>query len=219
MRLRVDSRAQSGRGRHTPDRASPSATRLRIGGYSEVTDKGGVEAHLRRREVEVPRNDGLDACLNGSFHLPSSLPHECQGNVNERGKPCDPPAPRGVAVMKPSGTRTDAQNQLLTRRSISRPATRRLSRRTDGATLNNPPRRTPPLRSRGPQVPCTFSPPFALVHVDQRHHIFPCGREINPAPSCLFDIERFGHLRELLFVQCARSAKDAKLLRRDNPVA
>ena len=37
---------------------------------SEVADKGGVEAHLRRREVEVPRDDGLDACLYGSFHLP-----------------------------------------------------------------------------------------------------------------------------------------------------
>ena len=30
---------------------------------SEIPDKGGVEAHLRRREVEVPRDDGLDACL------------------------------------------------------------------------------------------------------------------------------------------------------------
>ena len=37
---------------------------------SEVTDKGGVEADLRRREIEVPRDDGLDACLYGSFHLP-----------------------------------------------------------------------------------------------------------------------------------------------------
>ena len=36
---------------------------------SEVIDKGGIEAHLRRREVEVPRDDGLDACLYGSFHL------------------------------------------------------------------------------------------------------------------------------------------------------
>ena len=51
---------------------------------AEIPDKGGVEAHLRRWEVEVPRNDGLDACLNGSFHLPSSLPHKCQGNVNDR---------------------------------------------------------------------------------------------------------------------------------------
>ena len=49
---------------------------------SEIPDKGGVEVHLRRREVEVPRNEGLDACLNGFFHLPSSLPHKCQGNVN-----------------------------------------------------------------------------------------------------------------------------------------
>ena len=49
---------------------------------SEITNKGGVEVHLRRREVEVPRNEGLDACLNGFFHLPSSLPHKCQGNVN-----------------------------------------------------------------------------------------------------------------------------------------
>ena len=78
---------------------------------SEVIDKGSVEAHLRRREVEVPRNEGLDACLNGFFHLPSSLPHKCQGNVNERGKACDPPAPRGVALILPSGTRTGAQNQ------------------------------------------------------------------------------------------------------------
>ena len=37
---------------------------------SEVIDKGGIEADLRRREVEVPRDDGLDACLYGSFHLP-----------------------------------------------------------------------------------------------------------------------------------------------------
>ena len=44
---------------------------------SEVTDKGGVEAHLRRREVEVPRDDGLDACLYGSFHLPRILPRAC----------------------------------------------------------------------------------------------------------------------------------------------
>ena len=71
MRLRVGSRARSGRGRRTPDRASPSATRLRIGGYSEVADKGGVEADLRRREVEVPRDDGIDACLYESFHLPT----------------------------------------------------------------------------------------------------------------------------------------------------
>ena len=49
---------------------------------TQITNKGGVEAHFRRREVEVPRDDGLDACLNGSFHLPSSLTHECQGNVN-----------------------------------------------------------------------------------------------------------------------------------------
>ena len=51
---------------------------------SEVTNKGGVEAYLRRRKVEVPRNDGLDACLYRSFHLPSSLSHERQGNVNDR---------------------------------------------------------------------------------------------------------------------------------------
>ena len=49
---------------------------------SEVVDKGGVEAHLRRREFEVPCDDGLDACLNRSFHLPSSLTQKCQGNVN-----------------------------------------------------------------------------------------------------------------------------------------
>ena len=30
---------------------------------SEVTNKGGVEAHLRRREVEVPRDDGLHPVL------------------------------------------------------------------------------------------------------------------------------------------------------------
>ena len=52
------------------------------GASSKVPDKGGVEAHLRRREVEVPRNEGLDACLNRSFHLPSSLPRKCQGIVN-----------------------------------------------------------------------------------------------------------------------------------------
>ena len=44
---------------------------------SEVIDKGGVETHLRRREVEVPRDDGLDACLYGSFHLPRILPRAC----------------------------------------------------------------------------------------------------------------------------------------------
>ena len=49
---------------------------------SEVPDKGGVEAYLRRREVEVPCDDGLDTCLNRSFHLPSSLTQKCQGNVN-----------------------------------------------------------------------------------------------------------------------------------------
>ena len=51
---------------------------------TEVANKDGVEAHFRRRKVEVPRNDGLDACLNGSFHLPPSLPHKCQENVNAR---------------------------------------------------------------------------------------------------------------------------------------
>ena len=51
---------------------------------SEVGEKRVVQPHLRRREVEVPRNDGLDACLNGFFQLPSSLPHKCQGNVNGR---------------------------------------------------------------------------------------------------------------------------------------
>ena len=44
---------------------------------SEIADKGGVEAHLRRREVEVPRDDGLDECLYGSFHLPRILPRAC----------------------------------------------------------------------------------------------------------------------------------------------
>ena len=44
---------------------------------SEIPDKGGVEAHLRRREVEVPRDDGLDACLYGSFHLLRILPRAC----------------------------------------------------------------------------------------------------------------------------------------------
>ena len=44
---------------------------------SEVADKGCVEAHLRRREVEVPCDDGLDACLYGSFHLPRILPRAC----------------------------------------------------------------------------------------------------------------------------------------------
>lgn len=28
---------------------------------AEITDKGIVQPHLRRREVEVPRDDGLDA--------------------------------------------------------------------------------------------------------------------------------------------------------------
>ena len=65
---------------------------------SKVSNKGGVETNLRRRKVEVPRNDGLDACLNGTFHLPLSLTLKCQGNVNEREKTCDPPAPRGVAL-------------------------------------------------------------------------------------------------------------------------
>ena len=51
---------------------------------TKISNKGGVETHLRRREVEVPCDDGLDACLNRSFHLPSSLPHKCQGNVNDR---------------------------------------------------------------------------------------------------------------------------------------
>ena len=49
---------------------------------TKVTNKGGVETHLRRREVEVPCDDGPDACLYGSFHLPSSLPRKCQGIVN-----------------------------------------------------------------------------------------------------------------------------------------
>ena len=44
---------------------------------SEVANKGGVKANLRRREVEVPRDDGLDACLYGSFHLPRILPRAC----------------------------------------------------------------------------------------------------------------------------------------------
>lgn len=44
---------------------------------SEVIDKGGVEADLRRREAEVPCDDGLDACLYGSFHLPRILPRAC----------------------------------------------------------------------------------------------------------------------------------------------
>ena len=44
---------------------------------SEVVDKGGVEGHLRRREVEVPCDDGLDACLYGSLHLPRILPRTC----------------------------------------------------------------------------------------------------------------------------------------------
>ena len=30
---------------------------------SEVTNKGGVQPHLRRREVEVPRDDGLHLIL------------------------------------------------------------------------------------------------------------------------------------------------------------
>ena len=31
---------------------------------TKISNKSGVEAHLRRREVEVPCDDGLDACLN-----------------------------------------------------------------------------------------------------------------------------------------------------------
>ena len=31
----------------------------------------------RRRSVGVPRNDGLDACLYGSLHLPRILPRAC----------------------------------------------------------------------------------------------------------------------------------------------
>ena len=46
-------------------------------GASEVADKGGIEADLRRREIEVPRDDCLDACLYGSFHLPRILPRAC----------------------------------------------------------------------------------------------------------------------------------------------
>ena len=44
---------------------------------AKITDKGGVETDLRRREVEVPRDDGLDACLYGSFHLPRILSRAC----------------------------------------------------------------------------------------------------------------------------------------------
>ena len=44
---------------------------------AEVINKGGIEVHLRRREVEVPCDDGLDACLYGSFHLPWILPRAC----------------------------------------------------------------------------------------------------------------------------------------------
>ena len=44
---------------------------------SEILDKGGVETDLRRREVEAPCDDGLDACLYGSFHLPRILPRAC----------------------------------------------------------------------------------------------------------------------------------------------
>ena len=60
---------------------------------TKINDKGCVEADLRRREVEVPCDDGLDTCLNRSFHLPSSLPHKCQGNVNEREKRATRPRP------------------------------------------------------------------------------------------------------------------------------
>ena len=51
---------------------------------TEVANKDGVEAHFRRRKVEVPRDDGLHTCLYRSFHLPSSLTLKCQGNVNDR---------------------------------------------------------------------------------------------------------------------------------------
>ena len=47
------------------------------GAPSEVTNKGIVQPHLRRRKVEVPCVDGLDACLDGSFHLPWILPRAC----------------------------------------------------------------------------------------------------------------------------------------------
>ena len=36
---------------------------------SEVIDKGGVEAHLRRREVEVPRDEGLHRTFYRIIHL------------------------------------------------------------------------------------------------------------------------------------------------------
>ena len=49
---------------------------------TKIINKGSVEVDLRRREVEVPRDDGLDACLYGSFHLPRILPLACQWNVN-----------------------------------------------------------------------------------------------------------------------------------------
>ena len=37
---------------------------------TQITNKCIVQPEFRRREVEVPRDDGLDACLYGSFHLP-----------------------------------------------------------------------------------------------------------------------------------------------------
>ena len=36
---------------------------------SEVVDKGGVEAHLRRREIEVPRDEGLHQAFYRIIHL------------------------------------------------------------------------------------------------------------------------------------------------------
>ena len=36
---------------------------------SEVPDKGGIEAHLRRREVEVPRDEGHHQAFYRIIHL------------------------------------------------------------------------------------------------------------------------------------------------------
>ena len=36
---------------------------------SEVANKGGVEAHLRRREVKVPRDEGLHRTFYRITHL------------------------------------------------------------------------------------------------------------------------------------------------------
>ena len=44
---------------------------------SEVGEKGVVEAHLRRRNAEVPRDKGLHLVLQHVAHLPRIIPRAC----------------------------------------------------------------------------------------------------------------------------------------------